>query len=201
MDFILSKREHCRNKRIRLLGNLCIFWQCLEIGGALLPDLIALYQWFNTNLAHLLTHERASSITIGHVISLAAKKHGKGCSEHIDDLYKRVKERYNEYSKSSNDKSVRDCIISDDTPLLRYLTGTMNSVHIEMHIALMFEGHCFIKGLHQSSSIAPPTLFYIAASTISGNLTDTFMSQRYPNREQIIQVCSKKLDFVLSLPM
>ena len=59
--------------------------------GLLLPDLVELYLWLHHALAHLITLERAASISIGRVFQLAAKGHSKEMGEHLTSLYERVK--------------------------------------------------------------------------------------------------------------
>ena len=106
-------------------------WQCLQAGGALLPDLVELYKWLHTNLAHTVTREQAYSITIGRIIALAEKRMDK---KYIRNLYDRVKEQYNNYVKLIGGAiGVGACaavrrgnkihVIDDGMPILHFLTG------------------------------------------------------------------------------
>ena len=62
----------------------------LQLGGALLPDLVEFYLWIHTHLSHLVTYEKAQQITIGKVISLSAKRYSQKLCEHLTDLFKRI---------------------------------------------------------------------------------------------------------------
>jgi len=59
----------------------------LQLGGALLPDLVEFYQWIHTRLSHLVTYERAQEITIGDVIKLSAKWFAPKFHKHFTSLY------------------------------------------------------------------------------------------------------------------
>ena len=107
-------------------------------GGLLLPDLVELYDWLHMNIAHLLTYDQASSVTIGHVIRLAERNSSKELGDHIRNLYERVKINYNLYvdliggaigagACAAVRRGNKIFTISDDIPLLHFLTG-MSSV-------------------------------------------------------------------------
>ena len=109
-------------------------WSRLRVGGLLLPDIVELYQWLHTNLSHLITLERASSLTIGRVIDLARLNYSRDYAKHISDLYERVKKRYNSYvEKIGSVIGAGACAaihqgnkifpIKDDVPLLHFLSG------------------------------------------------------------------------------
>ncbi len=57
----------------------------------LLPDLVEFYQWLHTALAHLVTYERATSLTIGRVVELARRRYSHEMGEHIQAVYLRLK--------------------------------------------------------------------------------------------------------------
>lgn len=94
------------------------------IGGILLPDLVELYQWLHMNYAHMLTYERASSITIGKMINLAEKNLSRDLGNHVRKLYDRVMLNYNQYMELIGGAAGRGKnIISNDTHLLKLITG------------------------------------------------------------------------------
>ena len=106
----------------------------LQCGGALLPDLVELYQWLHTHYAHLLTPEQACSITIGQVVRLAEQNLSKELGKRIRSLYDRVKQGYNQYLELVGGAMgawghtwvqgrSRMPGIADNMPLIQFLTG------------------------------------------------------------------------------
>ena len=118
-----------------ILYNTAMDWKHLHCGGLLLPDLIEFYQWLHTNISHLVTVEHAAIITIGRVIEIARQNLTKDFAEYLNDLYKRVKTRYNEYVRvigviggkacGTNYQSRKIFTIEDDIPLLDFLSGQL----------------------------------------------------------------------------
>lgn len=109
-------------------------WPRLQRGGFLLPDLIELYQWLHSNIAHLLTYDQAATMTIGHVITQAEKNSSKESGQHLRALYERVKMNYNNYVEliggaigagacAAVRRGNKIFTIADDIPLLHFLTG------------------------------------------------------------------------------
>lgn len=114
--------------KLRFLAMFTMEHTQLYCGGILLPDLVELYQWLHHDIAHLLTREHASSITIGQVIDFAKKKR-KDQGNHIRKLYESIKTNYNQYIELTGGAIVTKAYsptqgkkISDDTPLLYFLT-------------------------------------------------------------------------------
>ena len=62
----------------------------LQVGGALLPDLVEFYTWIHTQLSHLVTYQRAKQITIGNIISLTAKRYSQELCDHLTNLFRRI---------------------------------------------------------------------------------------------------------------
>ena len=60
-------QQHGEGGKLRLLASFTMEQPHLYRGGVLLPDLVEFYQWLHMDLAHLLTYDHASSITIGQV--------------------------------------------------------------------------------------------------------------------------------------
>ena len=117
-----------------LLSLFTLDWQYLEVGGSLLPSLVEFYQWLHSDLAYLLTRQRASSLTIGQVVELAEGNLEEKLGKHIRKLYEEVKADYNRYVKLM--RSAADyCTISDHIPILDYLTG---QYHVTSHIQWSF---------------------------------------------------------------
>lgn len=50
----------------------------LRIGGDLLPGIVELYQWLNTELAYAMTYEDATTITLGRLAKVLAKHSSPG---------------------------------------------------------------------------------------------------------------------------
>ena len=115
--------EHSEGGRLRLLLKFVTEWQCLQVGGVLLPPLVELYQWIHTDIAYLLTHEQASHFTIGQLITQAEKKLNKQSKQHIRDTYNKVKQEYNEYVQLRAGATGPTATISDNMPLVDFLTG------------------------------------------------------------------------------
>ena len=70
----------------------------LQLGGALLPDLVEFYQWIHTHLSYLVTYERATKISIGNVISLSAKRYSQKVCTNLTNLFERIISKYNSYT-------------------------------------------------------------------------------------------------------
>ena len=62
----------------------------LQLGGALLPNLVEFYQWIHTHLLHLVTYEIAKQITIGKIVSLSAERYPQEVCTHLTLLLKRI---------------------------------------------------------------------------------------------------------------
>ena len=101
----------------------------------MLPDLVELYQWLHTNIAHLITYDHASSVSIGHVIRLAVRNSSKEFGQHLWELYKRVEHNCNAYVEliggaigAGACAAVRQgnkiFTIADEIPILHFLSGT-----------------------------------------------------------------------------
>ena len=116
-------QKHSKGGKLSLLAKFTMERPLLHKGEVLLPDLVELYQWLHKDIAHLLTYEKASSITIDQVVSFARKKLNKQDGEHICNLYQRVKSNYNQYVTLIGSKSIS---ISDSTSLLCFLTGNFS---------------------------------------------------------------------------
>lgn len=112
-------QSHSQGGDLYLLGQFAQEWPWLQAGGQLLPDLVEFYQWLHTalgesasliaqlmcqlllekqlpplnihSLAHLVTHEQATTLPIGHVVELAAQMYDREMEEQFKALYNRVK--------------------------------------------------------------------------------------------------------------
>ena len=98
------------------------------------------------HIAHLITYERASSVTIGYIVRQAAKNASKEYGQHILDLYEKVKLYYNIYVELIGGAiGVEACAavrqgnkiftIADDIPILHFLSGTVGYVNICLPIS------------------------------------------------------------------
>ena len=61
----------------------------LSVGSALLPDLVEMYLWLDTHLAHLLPYEDDLKLTLGDIITKACKRYPSEAG-HIRQLYERL---------------------------------------------------------------------------------------------------------------
>ncbi|XP_065913406.1 uncharacterized protein [Dysidea avara] len=133
-------------------------YERLQLGGALLPDLVEFYQWIHTHLSYLVTYEKAQQITIGKIISLSAKRYSQELCEHLTDLFKRIIEKYNAYLKvnggtigeASCDRTAKPTdakCIDENTPLIALIShkNEENIANDWLHIVLMH-----IIGCHNS---------------------------------------------------
>lgn len=142
---ILSAENLQQNPELRFLSRFAMEWSCLQVGGVLLLDLVELYQWLHTDIAHLLTRNEASTISIGEVITRVEKNLKGDSGQAIRDRYERVKKNYNEYVRwtgitetGANDTPLccgnRKFTIADDIHLIHFLTGTLLSFTALVHI-------------------------------------------------------------------
>ena len=126
--------EGGRRGKLRFLTKFALDQPQLQKGGAILPDLVELYQWLHTHYIHLLTPKQARSITIGQVIKLAEKNLSKEFGKKIRSLYDRVKLGYNQYLElvggamgawghTQVQGRSRMLRITDNMPLIHFLTG------------------------------------------------------------------------------
>ena len=119
--------QHAERGRLRLLLRFAREWECLQVGGSLLPSLIEFYQWLHTDISCLATYKEASSMSIGEVITSVLTNLDKGSGGHIRKLYEKVKREYNCYvelrRRGEGSAFDQKCAISDDKPILHLLTG------------------------------------------------------------------------------
>lgn len=145
-------RQHLKEGKLRFLSHFVMEWPCLQVAGALLPDLVKLYQWLHTDIAVLLTQDKASTTTIGEIIKCVEEK-----KSGIRELYENVKKNYNEYVEliggvgEPGSRGTLVCgenrrfTIADDIPLLHFLTGVLCVYsyifsHTSLHIDAEEEG-------------------------------------------------------------
>ena len=123
--------KYSEGGKLRLLIRFAMEWQLLKVGGDLLPDLVKLYRWLHMNIAHLITYDHASSLSIGEVIKRVKKN--KEMGEHLQRLYEQVKLNFELYTKLTGDtigvggsagvQHGNKITIADEVPLLRFLSG------------------------------------------------------------------------------
>lgn len=85
-----TEANNCNIEHLFVLHRFTLEQKRLQIGGALLPDLMEFYQWIHTQLSYLVTYQRAEEISIGNVISLSAKRYSKEDFNHLTGLFNRV---------------------------------------------------------------------------------------------------------------
>ena len=89
---------------------------------------------FIVTAAHVVTEERATTLSIHRVVELATKGYNKEMGNKIHDLYDFLKTNYNNYVKlmrgtvskgefAAVKQEDKACTIADDIPLLRFLSG------------------------------------------------------------------------------
>ena len=87
-SLVAARETHDLNdEHLFVLHRFTLEHDRLQLGGALLPDLVEFYQWIHTHLSHLVTYERAQEITIGDVIKLSAKRYPPKLHERLTSLY------------------------------------------------------------------------------------------------------------------
>lgn len=87
---VLSATDIEQNN-IALLSRFALEWRRLQAGGELLPDLVELYQWLHTDLAHIVSYEMACKVKIKSVIDRAVRKYSPDMGEHLRQLFAKVK--------------------------------------------------------------------------------------------------------------
>ena len=85
-----TEANDCSYVHLFALHQFTLEQKRLQVGGALLPDLVEFYKWIHTQLTHLVTYQRAKQISIGNVISLAAKRYSQELCDHLTNLFKRI---------------------------------------------------------------------------------------------------------------
>lgn len=85
--------NNCDPTHLFVLHHFTQEWRMLQIGGVLLPDLVEFYQWIHTELSHLVTYQKAEQISIGTIIKNSARRYSQKYSEHLTELFKRVKRK------------------------------------------------------------------------------------------------------------
>lgn len=88
-NLISARQTSC--SYLYLLDRFYVEQERLQIGGVLLPDLVEFYQWIHTHLQHIVTYERAKSITIGEVIELSTTRYSSEECSYLKSLFERVK--------------------------------------------------------------------------------------------------------------
>ena len=68
------------------LSQFMIEYPRLRIGGNLLPGTVELYQWLHTELAYSVMYEEATSITLGRLASVVAKRFSGDRRQHYEKL-------------------------------------------------------------------------------------------------------------------
>ena len=85
-----TEANDCSYTQLFALRQFTLEQKRLQVGGALLPDLVEFYKWIHTQLSHLVTYQRAKQISIGNVISLTAKRYSQQLCDHLNKLFKRI---------------------------------------------------------------------------------------------------------------
>ena len=74
-----------------VLAQFALQYQHLQLGGAMLPELVEFYQWIHQELAHVITHEDATKITLRRAVRVLAKSYSPEEGERLMGLYNRLK--------------------------------------------------------------------------------------------------------------
>ena len=82
--------NNCSYTHLFALHQFTLEQKRLQVGGALLQDLVEFYKWIHTQLSHLVTYQRAKQISIGNVISLTAKRYSQELCDHLSKLFERI---------------------------------------------------------------------------------------------------------------
>ena len=102
--------NNCNPTHLFVLHQFTQERRILQIGGALLPDLVEFYQWIHTELSHLVTYQKAEQISIGTIIKNSARRHSQEYSEHLTELFKRVKRKGDLYVQHVSGNKPSSCI-------------------------------------------------------------------------------------------
>ena len=74
-----------------VLAQFALQYQQLELGGAMLPELVEFYQWIHQELGHVITHEDASKITLRRAVRVLAKSYSPEEGDRLIGLYNKLK--------------------------------------------------------------------------------------------------------------
>ena len=83
--------NNCNPTHLFVLHQFTQERRILQIGGALLPDLVEFYQWIHTELSHLVTYQKAGQISIGTIITLSARRYSQEYFDYLKELFDKVK--------------------------------------------------------------------------------------------------------------
>ena len=78
-------------EEIALLSKFFHQWKRLSIGGGLLPHLVEFYFWLHTELAYVVSKERAYKVKLNTVIEQAVKKYPPDRGKYLQELFTKVK--------------------------------------------------------------------------------------------------------------
>jgi hypothetical protein len=78
-------------EEIALLSKFFHQWKRLRIGGDLLPHLVEFYFWLHTELAYVVSKERAYKVKLNTVIEQAVKKYPPDRGKYLQELFTKVK--------------------------------------------------------------------------------------------------------------
>ena len=88
LESLLSSSDPSRSKHF-ILAQFLDDRERLAVGSALLPDLVEMYLWLDTHVAHLLLYEPALKMTAKYVIEKASERYSSE-AKHIHELYERL---------------------------------------------------------------------------------------------------------------
>ena len=93
-----TEANDCSSTHLLVLHQFVQEEKKLQMGGALLPDLVEFYQWIHTELSYLVTYQRAEQISIGELIDLSSRRYSQDYFEHLTGLFKRIKSKGNHHN-------------------------------------------------------------------------------------------------------
>ena len=93
LQTLLSDRSICDNtgNSNYILSQYALLRNQLEIIGGLLPDLVEFYQWLHQELAHVITQEDSTRITLRRAVRVLVRSYSAEEGERLQILYRRLK--------------------------------------------------------------------------------------------------------------
>ncbi len=92
--YILNTRPDTQ-KAFQLLYRFLLEYPRLEVAGSLLPKLVTFYRWLHRELAHRLTKEAATKLTLRRFCSRVRSQFPRDKAKQFESLYSEIGGMYN----------------------------------------------------------------------------------------------------------
>jgi len=96
LNFASSEQDPC----IRLLSQFALEYPRLELARSLLPQLVELYWWLHTELAHMISRDTAQKTTVKQLMKHLETyyRNDPDKKQRLTELFKSMKDNFNQYA-------------------------------------------------------------------------------------------------------